>query len=132
MPDPILSVEKRVKCTRCQASGKIQNHKPGPDFADCPTCLGEGHVITYEPVSEEELDEGIALGAELARLRQAKETALLAAGSMLRIFADVRTELAGLAGDGLSGAIARGIKKAQEGEAQAAALIALLREVGVQ
>lgn len=130
MTDPVLSIEKKVKCTRCQASGKIQSIKPGPDFTDCPTCLGEGYVITYQAVSEEQLDEGVALGVELAQLRQAKETALLAAGSMLRTFASVRETLVHVEG-GLD-AITRAIKLASEGEAQAAALITLLREVGVQ
>jgi len=126
MNDPVVSFEKKVKCARCQASGKIQSHRPGPDFTDCPTCLGEGYTITFAPVSEAELDESVELGIELAQLRQGKETALLAAAHMLRIFAGVRATLADLGDEPIAKSAS---KLASEGEAQAAALITLLREV---
>jgi hypothetical protein len=129
MPDPILSFEKRVACRRCNASGKIQSIKANTLWDDCPTCLGEGKVLTYVPVSEEQLDEDIALGAELTQLRQAKEAARLAAARMLRTFAAIRSMLADLGDEPIA---KTGIKLASEGEAQAAALITLLRDGGVQ
>lgn len=118
MTDP-----KRIKCSRCAASGKIQSTQSGPaSLTDCPTCLGEGYVLDLRPQPSPavELDE-------CDELRRAKETALLAASHMLRIFAGIRAALTDL-GDEHIAKSAR--KMASEGESQAAALITLLREVG--
>lgn len=84
----VLTVEVNTgECPRCKGASKIPNPaKSGPYLVDCPNCEGTGRVEVLQPMTEADLDDAVALGAELAQLRRDKESAKKAASDMARLF----------------------------------------------
>ena len=121
---PVLSIEVNGgECPRCKGASKIPNLVPAPYLRDCPDCEGTGRIEMLAPMTEEDLDESVLLGRELAQLRRAKQASEVSARKIKNRFAGISLALAQMGNAPLLDTARR---LAAQGETEAAALLSLL------